>query len=146
MSDRRLAFVYAPEIEGLSYPPDCPFKTQRAGLTRSRLVSFGLLGGVNRREVASTKASVSALQEFHTARYVEELQRAAGGDLTVDGLRMGLGGPDTPVFKDLFEYGSWACGAALTAVDLLLAGEADVVFHLLGGFHHAMADLADEQR
>jgi len=35
MNDRKLAFLYSPEIEGLSYPPDCPFKTQRAGLTAS---------------------------------------------------------------------------------------------------------------
>jgi acetoin utilization protein AcuC len=55
---------------------------------------------------------------------------------------MGLGGPDTPVFKDMFEYSAWACGAALSATDLLLAGKADIVFNLLGGFHHAMAEHA----
>lgn len=142
MSDRRLAFIYAPEVEGLSYPPDCPFKTQRAGLTRSRLLAFGLLGGPGRTEVAPRQATLNALQQFHTARYLEELQRAAGGDLTVEGLHMGLGGSDTPVFKDLFEYGAWACGAALTAADVLLAGEADIAFHLLGGFHHAKAEKA----
>jgi acetoin utilization protein AcuC len=126
----------------LGYPPDCPFKTQRAGLTRQRLLSFGLLGGEGRAEVPARKASLAELEEFHTARYLEELQRAAGGDLTVAGLHMGLGGPDTPVFKDVFEYGAWACGGALTAADLLLAGEADVAFNLLGGFHHAMPEKA----
>ena len=142
MSERKLAFLYSPEIERLSYPPDCPFKTQRAWLTRQRLLSFGLLGGEGRAEVPARKASLAELEEFHTARYLEELQRAAGGDLTVAGLHMGLGGPDTPVFKDVFEYGAWACGGALTAADLLLAGEADVAFNLLGGFHHAMPEKA----
>jgi acetoin utilization protein AcuC len=142
MSDRTLAFLYSPEIEGLSYPADCPFKTERAGLARRRLRSLGLLGGGGRAEVAARKASLAELQRFHTARYLEELQRAAGGDLTVDGLHMGLGGPDTPVFKAMFDYGAWACGAALNAADLLLAGEADVAFNLLGGFHHAMAEKA----
>ena len=79
---------------------------------------------------------------FHSARYLEELQRAAGGDLTVEGLNMGLGGPDTPVFKDMFEWGAWACGAGLTAADLLLQRKADIAFNLLGGFHHAMAERA----
>jgi hypothetical protein len=51
MSDRKLAFIYAPESEALSYPPDCPFKTQRASLTRSRLRSFGQLGGTGRGEI-----------------------------------------------------------------------------------------------
>ena len=142
MNDRRLAFVYSPEVDGLSYPPDCPFKTERAGLTRQRLISFGLLGQPGREEVPAHQASIADLRQYHTARYLEELQRAADGDLTVEGLHMGLGGPDTPVFKDLFTYGAWACGAALTAADLLLDGRADIAFHLLGGFHHAMTERA----
>mgnify|MGYP001342001365 CR=1 FL=1 len=142
MNDRRLAFVYSPEIEALSYPSECPFKTQRAGLTRQRLMSFGLLGCEGRIEVAPRQATLDELQQFHTARYLEELQRAARGDLTVDGLHMGLGGPDTPVFKDLFEYSSWACGAALTAAELLNDGQADIVFDLWGGFHHAFPERA----
>ena len=142
MSDRKLAFLYSPEIEGLSYPPDCPFKTQRASLTRQRLKSFGLLGGDGCVEVAPRKASLAELEKFHTARYLQELQRVAGGDLTVEGFHMGLGGLDTPVFKDMFECGAWACGAGLVAADLLLEGRADIAFNLLGGFHHAMAERA----
>jgi acetoin utilization protein AcuC len=142
MNDHKLAFIYTPEIEQLSYPADCPFKTQRAGQTRQRLRSFGLLGSEPQTEVVPRMATLAELRQFHTARYLEELQRAAAGDLTVDGLHMGIGGPDTPVFRDLFAYGSWACGAALTAADLLLAGQADIAFNLLGGFHHAMAGKA----
>jgi acetoin utilization protein AcuC len=142
MSDRKLAFLYSPEIEGLSYPPDCPFKTQRASLTRQRLMSFGLLGADGRIEVAPRKASLAELKKFHTARYLKELQRVAGGDLTVEGFHMGLGGLDTPVFKDMFECGAWACGAGLVAADWLLEGRADIAFNLLGGFHHAMAERA----
>jgi acetoin utilization protein AcuC len=142
MTERKLAFVYSPETEGLSYPPDCPFKTQRAGLTRRQLASFGLLGTPGREEVPARPATFDELQQFHTARYLKELQRTAGGDLTVEGLHMGFGGPDTPVFKDMFDYGAWAAGAALTASDLLLAGKADIAFHLLGGFHHAWPEKA----
>ena len=142
MSDHKLAFIYTPEIERLSYPADCPFKTQRASLTRQRLLSFGLLGTGHQVEVIPHKASLAELERFHPARYLEELQRAAAGDLTVEGLHMGLGGPDTPVFRSLFEYGSWACGAALTAADLLVTGQADIAFNLLGGFHHAMPEKA----
>jgi len=142
MSDRKLAFLYSPEVEALSYPPDCPFKTQRAGLTRLRLKSFGLLGDENRFEAAPRRATLDELKQFHTPEYLEALQRAAAGDLTVDGLRMGLGGPDTPVFKDVFAFGAWACGAGFAAADLLVERKADVAFNLLGGFHHAYADHA----
>jgi acetoin utilization protein AcuC len=142
MNNHALAFLYSPEIERLSYPPDCPFKTQRVVLTRERLKSFGLLGGEGRTEVAPRPASLNQLQWFHSARYLEEMQRAAGGDLTVEGWNMGLGGPDTPVFKDMFEWGAWACGAGLMAADLLLQHKADIAFNLLGGFHHAMTERA----
>ncbi len=135
--DRQLAFVYATAIEGLCYPPDCPFKTQRSALTRSKLASFGLLGGPNCPEVAARRATLAELQAIHSPQYLAELQRAAAGDLTANGFRMGLGGPDTPVFADMFEYGTWACGAGLVAVEQLVGGQAEIAFNLLGGFHHA---------
>ena len=84
MNNRKLAFLYSPEIEAFSYPPDCPFKTQRAGMTRSRLKSFGLLEGKNRLEVAPRRATRGELEQFHTVAYLDELKRAAGGDLTVE--------------------------------------------------------------
>jgi len=142
MNDRRLAFVYAPEVEGLTYPPDCPFKTHRTTLTRRRLLSFGLLNSPGREEVRTQAAPRAALERLHGARYLDELARAAAGDLTPDGLHMGLGTPDTPVFRDMCTYGAWACGAALTAADLLIEGKADIAFSLLGGFHHAMPERA----
>jgi acetoin utilization protein AcuC len=142
MSDRSMAFVYAPQIERLKYPGDCPFITERAGLTRRKLRSFGLLGTEGRVEVEPRKGSAAELERFHSPSYLAELRRAAAGGLTPRGAEMGLGGPDTPVFPDLFEYGAWACGAALTAAGLILDGKADVVFDLLGGFHHAMPEKA----
>lgn len=137
MSDRKLAFIHSPDADQLSYPPDCPFKTERAGLTRNRLKSLGLMD--ISMEVVPAKATLDQLQTFHTLDYLVELERASAGELTAAGLHMGLGSPDTPVFEDALAYGAWACGSALTAADLLLTGKADVAFSLSGGFHHAMA-------
>lgn len=142
MNDRRLAFLYAPEIESLPYPEDCPFKTQRPTLTRKRLISFGLLGLPDREEAPARKATLEEITRLHTPAYVEQLHRAAAGDLTLEGLHMGLGGPDTPVFPALLDYAQFACGAGLEAADLLLSGRADIAFNLLGGFHHAMPEKA----
>lgn len=142
MNDRRLAFIYAPEVEQLRYPEDCPFKTERAGLVRQRLASFGSLGGPNRVEIKPRQAGIDDLRRFHEEAYLEQLRRAAGGDLTVEGLHMGLGGTDTPVFPAMFDYGRWAVGAGSTGADLLLEGKADIAFNLLGGFHHAHAGKA----
>jgi acetoin utilization protein AcuC len=137
-TDHALAFVYSPELAALSYPADCPFNNSRAARTRERLVSLGLLSA----EVAPTSAPRSALEKFHTARYLDELQRAAAGDLRVEGLHMGLGSPDTPVFRDLWRHAAGVAGASLTAADLVLAGKTRAVFTPCGGFHHAMPEKA----
>ncbi|MGH6790645.1 MAG: FAD-binding protein [Pseudolabrys sp.] len=90
MSVHKLAFLYSPEVEALSYPPECPFKTQRAGLTRLRLKSFGLLGDEDRFEIAPRRATLAELKQFHSAPYLHELRQAATGDLTVEGLCIGI--------------------------------------------------------
>ena len=130
--------VYSPEMEALRYPADCPFKPERAVMLRSRLLSFGLLD----REIPARSATRAELERFHTPRYLDELERAAAGDLRVDGLHMGLGTPDTPVFPALFTHALWACGASLTAAEQILRGAADIAFTPWGGFHHAHPEKA----
>jgi len=136
--DHTLAFIYSPKLAALSYPPDCPFNTSRATRMRQQLLSLGLLS----EEVAPTPAPRDALEKFHTARYLDELQRAAAGDLRVEGLHMGLGTPETPVFRDLWHYAAGAAGASLTAADLILDGKTHVAFTPWGGFHHALPEKA----
>jgi acetoin utilization protein AcuC len=142
MSKRELAFIHSPDIEAFTYPPDCPFRTERAARLRERLASFQLLTGQDRAVVAPRPATRAELEKFHSPPYLDELERAAAGDLTVAGFGMGLGGPDTPVFRDVYEHPRWACGATLTGVQLILSGDADVVFNPSGGFHHAGAEKA----
>ena len=139
MNPRKPLFIYSPAIEALSYPEDCPFKTRRAPLTRAKLLSLGLLDPASGQEIAARQATRAELLRIHAADYLEELRRAAQGDLTAAGFSMGLGGQDTPVFKDMHEYGAWASGAGLVAAESLLSGRADIAFNLLGGFHHAGA-------
>jgi acetoin utilization deacetylase AcuC-like enzyme len=43
------------------------------------------------------------------------------------------------VFKDMFDYASWTCGATLTGAELILSGETNIAFNPSGGFHHARA-------
>lgn len=142
MKAPKLALVYSTELEQFHYPPDCPFKTERAGRFRQLIDSLGLLRGEGRIERAPQPAALAEVEQFHSPEYLAQLRRAARGELTVEALHMGLGGPDTPVFADMYEYPLWACGATLMAAEMILSGEADVVFNPSGGFHHAMAEKA----
>lgn len=140
MSQQRLALLYSPELAALNYPPACPFNTQRAVRTRERLLAFGLLD--HRAEIVPAPATRADLEQFHTPAYLDELERATAGDLRVEGLHMGLGTPETPVFRDLWPYATRATGASLTAADLILAGKVDIAFNPWGGLHHALPERA----
>jgi acetoin utilization protein AcuC len=133
----RAAFIYCQELQRFAYPPQCPFSTARAGLARDTLASMGLLAGQGRREVPTLPARREELLEFHTPRYLDLLQQATRGSLDEEGLAMGLGTEDTPIFADLYEYATLAVGGTLTAANMILSNQADVAFNPSGGYHHA---------
>jgi len=138
----RAAFIHSPKLEEYQYPLECPFRTERAALTRKALISMDLLGGEGRAEVPFEPADRDTLLGFHTASYLAALEAAGSGQLDLDALNMGLGTPDCPIFRGMYEYAALACGASITGAKLLLADKADVAFNLSGGYHHAHASRA----
>lgn len=139
---KRAVFIYSDELERYAYPEDCPFNSRRAGLTRRNLLSMGLLAGSDRSEVAPRALDRQELERFHVPAYLDALRAAQDGHLDVSGLRMGLGTPDCPVFRGMFEYASLASGASVTAAELILGGETKTAFNPSGGYHHAWPDHA----
>jgi acetoin utilization protein AcuC len=134
---RRAAFIHSEALESYSYPPDCPFRTERAGRARAILVSMDLLNGSGQREVAPAPAGRHVLETFHAPRYLDALEAAPKGHLDPEGFRMGIGTPDCPVFLGMYEYADLACGATLAGARLLLDDQAVVAFNPSGGYHHA---------
>ena len=132
---KHAVFLHSPLLEGLSYPEDNPFKVRRAAMARKILRSMGLL--TDAQERSAPAADRAALETFHTREYLDAMEAAEGGDLGVEGLAMGLGTADCPVFKGMVACAAAAAGATLEAARLLLAGEASVAFNPAGGLHHA---------
>ncbi len=139
MDHSRTFFVHSAEIEQYHYPPDSPFKTERAARTREVLSSMGYFSGVL---VAPERATEEEMLWFHTRYYLDTIRRAAAGDVDPEALFVGLGTPETPVFRDLFDYASLACGGTLRAARLIIDGDADLVFNPSGGYHHALPEQA----
>ncbi|MBN2302288.1 MAG: acetoin utilization protein AcuC [Lentisphaerae bacterium] len=139
---RKKYFLHCPDLDRGGYPPDCPFNTHRAGLTRKKLVSIGALTGSDIEERAPVPAVRQELELFHTARYLNIIREAENGNLTVESLEAGLGTPDCPVFKGMYDFVALACGASITGARLILAGEAFMAFNPSGGFHHAEPEKA----
>jgi len=137
---RMKAFVHRAELDAGGYPEGCPLDSSRAGKTRDTLRSMGLLDGEDRVEVAPEPLSRAAVERFHTPEYVDALQRAGWGELKPhEALRFGLGTPDCPIFKNMFEYVALAAGGSVTGARLLLEGKSDIAFNPSGGLHHAQA-------
>ena len=142
MKTRKAVFLHTRDLEQYSYPENCPFNTERASMTRNTLASMGLLRGAGRSERAPENADRSDLERFHSAEYLDALQRAAHGDLDADSFAMGLGTLDCPVFQDMYDYAALASGATITGARLILTGQADAAFNPSGGYHHAGPDYA----
>lgn len=142
MASIRAAFIHSEQVERYHYPPQVPFKTERAGQTKAILSSMGYYTGHGRSEVAPIGAATEQLRQFHTAEYLETLRRVSAGNLEPADLFMGLGREDCPVFPDLFDYAVLAAGATITGARLILDSGYDVVFNPSGGFHHAETEKA----
>jgi len=142
LTTKNAVFIYSSEFEKYSYPPEHPFNTVRAKRVREIVRSMGLLSGRGRSELAPKPAERIVLKKFHTARYLHALKTAAAGHLDAEALQMGIGSQDCPVFKGLYEYAALAVGGTLTAVQMILSGQADIAFNPSGGYHHAGPELA----
>ncbi len=134
---REAVFIYSAELEKYSYPQDHPFNTMRAKRAHEILNSMGLLTGSGRRKIPPEPAERVILEKFHSADYLHVLKKASEGHLTAEALNMGIGTPDCPVFKGLYDYAVLATGGTLVAAKLILSGSADVAFNPSGGYHHA---------
>jgi len=142
LKTRNSVFIYSSELEKYPYPSGHPFNTVRAKKVRDIIGSMGLLSGNGISEVAPVAAGRMELKKFHTARYLHALKNASAGRLDTEALKMGIGSPDCPVFKGLYEYAVLAAGGTLTAAKMILAGQADIGFNPSGGYHHAAPELA----
>lgn len=140
MTETRKVFLHDAVLDQGGYPEVCPFNTSRAGATLAKAESMGLMAGEDREVVAPVALDRAELESFHAPEYIDALDRAGKGRLHPDeALRFNLGTPDTPVFKDMLDYVSITAGASVQGAQLILNGEADLVFNPSGGYHHAQA-------
>ncbi len=131
-------FLYNPQVVRFDYGTTHPFRLERLWLTHFLCRAMGWLDGEVGEERSFEPATAQDLREAHDSSYLDLLRGASDG-LPVPGLaRHGLGSGDNPVFTGLWEYALYTAGGSLAAADLVLAGDAERVFHPGGGLHHAM--------
>jgi len=72
----------------------------------------------------------------HSEEYIDLVQKCSKLEIPY----LSLYTTDTPCFHGIYEWALLYCGGTLLGCDLLLENKHDVVFNVVGGFHHAKYD------
>lgn len=138
----RSAFVFSPRYLEYDLGPGHPMRPQRLEALQDLLESLDLLEGetVIRREPKA--ATDGELRLAHSEGYIAAVKALSAGDASIDPAPIGLGPGDTPAFPGMHDTAAAIVGGTVSAVRLVLAGEAAHAFNPGGGLHHAMRERA----
>ncbi len=138
----RMAYMHSPHLGRSGLQEMCRLGDSRPRKVRERLIRKGRLGEGLAEEVIAGPTTPGEMLQFHTQIYIDVLARASKGDHDYAALARGLGTPDCPIFRGMFEHIAAACGGTTHGASLILDGKYDVVFNLAGGFHNALPGYA----
>ena len=133
MTDK-VCLMVSNDLASYGFPSGHPFGTDRQDAFLGRARSHGLDTKV--RILGSREATRGELERFHTVDYVNRV--IVKSQQGVGYLDYG----DTPAFVGVFEVSSHVVGAALTALDAVMARTCKRSFQPIGGLHHARRDRA----
>ncbi len=147
------AFIYAEELTSIEFSPHHPFKPVRAKIMLDLCHRYGLLERPWIRMIKPLPLTLAELSRFHDPNFLKVLQRAntLNGNILGEGfdelasklLQYGLGTEDNPIFPGVFDFAALCAGATQLGAELVAAGEVNVAFNPLGGFHHARRNRAE---
>ncbi len=100
------------------------------------------LFGPNTEHITPYPASRDDVARFHDDDYLDMLRNAEEGDVSPLWLEYGLGQPECPVFRGMWDYSLLVAGGSLEAARLVGGGGFQRAFHPAGGLHHAHRRLA----
>jgi acetoin utilization protein AcuC len=141
--DFKSLFIYSDEMGRFSFGPHHPFKPERVLKTYDLCLRYGLLGYPWMTILAPDPIDSGLLTLFHEPEYIRMLKEADQGKVELAMLAHGLGTPDTPILKGIYNWSLRAGGGTHFCLQQILAGAARAAFNPLGGFHHAMPDHAE---
>ena len=139
---RKTAFVYADELSRHTLSETHPMKPARLRYTYELLQAYNAFDAPNVSLVAPREALLEEIQWYHSADYVDAVQRLNNGDASVDQRRFNFGPGDNPAYRGIYDASALSTGATMTAVEMLLSDEVDAAFSISGGLHHAMPSYA----
>ena len=135
--------IYSGRYGDFTYGEDHPFNPGRARQTLQLMLQQGFLNEPWIRMEEPVMITKERLIESHSPEYINALDEANSGKWQEKFLQFHLGSDECPVFPGLFDYVLLYTSATLTGVDLITNDNANIVFNMLGGFHHASRSHAE---
>ena len=127
-----LVYPWSEELLKYEFREDHPLKPERLKLTYTLSKELGLIDKV--LETSPGLATREELELIHAPDFVDAVREtSATGKANV---RYGLGTPDNPAFKGIYETGARYVGATLDAMRAIIQGASNA-FCISGGLHHA---------
>lgn len=138
----KTAFLYSDTLTGFDYGSDHPLKTFRLRLAYELIQAYGLLSMPETVLIEPRLATEDELLLFHRQDYLAILRSVNTGKTNPMASQYGLGAGDNPVFKGLFDWSRLVAGASVQAAEMVESGQAEIVFSISGGLHHALPSRA----
>lgn len=136
-------FLYSDEMSRFDFGPDHPFKPERAAKTYELCTRYGVMYHPWMKVLQPQTLDPELLLLFHESTYIRLLEEASQGIVRLEMLECGLGTADNPIALGIYGWSVQGASGTHMGMQNLLNGQAMVVFHPLGGFHHAMPDHAE---
>jgi acetoin utilization protein AcuC len=139
----RASFIHSPRFAEHTLGEGHPFRPDRARLLHELLERQGWLDEAWMQVVEPDQRPLEAWAGSVDPDFILAIQRASRGEVDASLIEHGLGSDECPIFPGLEDYVALYCAATMTAVRLVLSGEADLVFNPLGGMHHSSRRVAE---
>lgn len=130
--------IYSERFEKYTYGVNHPFRLDRGRLFLNSAMRLNLIE--ESQIILQDNGKEEDIRLFHTDKYTEILKKANSGDIEVEFLHYGIGLPDNPTFKGIFDVA--LLHSAMASESYIQIKNADRIFVPVGGLHHAMRNRA----
>ncbi|MCX7957510.1 MAG: acetoin utilization protein AcuC [Deltaproteobacteria bacterium] len=130
--------IYSEKFEKYTYGANHPFRLDRGRLFLNSALRLNILNDSD--IVLTDNGKEEDIRLFHTSEYTDILKRANSGEIESEFLQYGIGLPDNPVFKGIFDVAVLHTSMAREAYEQIK--NTDRIFVPVGGLHHAMRNRA----
>ena len=132
----KIAFAYSEELSQYQLSPEHPLRPIRLKHMHELMKATGLMNLANIASVQPRLATRDEIESAHDLDYVSNVSAVSNGSVLPDSSKYGLGTPDNPIWKGMYDNTALCVGTPLTASELVMSGRANIAFAPAGGVHH----------